>query len=163
MVMIRLPVAVAGTLAGAVAVTTVLAAAAQANPRLERDLVALTNVDRASNGLSALVENEPLIGLARERSEDMQARNYFGHEIPPDGTLVFALMDARAIAYRAAGENLAANNAGESASVQRAQSDFMNSPSHRANILEARFDEIGVGAIPGPTKTVFTVLFLGSS
>ena len=160
--MIRLAVSSVG-LVGCFLTLSVLSAAAQANPRLERDLVALTNVDRASNGLSALVENERLIELARERSDDMQVRNYFGHEIPPDGTLVFALMDARSIAYRAAGENLAANNAGESATVQRAQSDFMNSPSHRANILESRFDEIGVGAIPGPTKNVFTVLFLGSS
>ena len=137
-------------------------AAALADPRLERDLVALTNVDRSSNGLSALLESDGLIDLARERSDDMLTRGYFGHEIPPNGELVFALMQRRGIDYRAAGENLASNNAGQSATVQRAQQDFMNSPLHRGNILSREFSVIGVGAIPSSAKTMYTVLFMGT-
>src|SRR6266540_2322167 len=105
--------------------------AAAANPRLERELVALTNVDRTSNGLTSLIEQDQLIDLARERSDDMLTRNYFAHEIPPTGELVFVLMKDRGIPYRIAGENLAWNNAAESTSVQRAEQDFMNSPAHR--------------------------------
>jgi uncharacterized protein YkwD len=145
---------------GGVALTPGSAQAASANPRLERELVAMTNVDRTSNGLTSLIEQDPLIDLARERSDDMLNRNYFAHEIPPTGDLVFVLMKERGIPYRIAGENLAWNNAAEAISVQRAEQDFMNSPAHRANIMKAEFDSIGVGAIPGTGKVMYTVLFM---
>lgn len=135
--------------------------AADPNPTLERDLIALTNLDRTSNSLTSLLETEPLIDLARERSDDMLARNYFSHDIPPEGEKVFALMQQRGILYRIAGENLAWNNAAQGeASIQRARQDFMNSPTHRANILEAEFSTIGVGAIPGSDRIMYTVLFM---
>ena len=137
-----------------------LAHAAAANPRLERELVALTNVDRTSNGLTSLIEQDQLIDLARERSDDMLNRNYFAHEIPPTGALVFTLMKDRGIPYRIAGENLAWNNSPETTSVQRAEQDFMNSTAHRANILKSEFDSIGVGAIPSTAKIMYTVLFM---
>jgi uncharacterized protein YkwD len=138
----------------------VAGAQSRANPRLERELVALTNVDRTSNGLASLLDNDLLVGIARERSDDMITRNYFSHEIPPDGELVFAILRQREIAYRAAGENIAWNTAAELASVQRAEQDFMNSPAHRANILRDDYTSIGVGAVPGNGRNMFTVLFM---
>jgi len=133
-----------------------------ANPdtNLERDLVALTNVDRTSNGLNALLQEERLIDIARTRSEDMITRNYFSHTIPPSGEKVFVELDRRGIDFDIAGENLAWNNAGAAASVQRAETDFMNSPTHRANLLRDGFTDIGVGAIPGADRIMFTVLFM---
>jgi uncharacterized protein YkwD len=44
--------------------------------------------------------------------------------------------------------------------VQRAEQDFMNSPLHRANILRSDYDTIGVGAVPGSGRNMFTVLFM---
>ena len=79
------------TAVGGVALTPYWAQAAAANPRLERELMALTNVDRTSNGRTALLEQDQLIGLARERSDDMITRDYFAHEIPPTGERVFAV------------------------------------------------------------------------
>jgi len=137
-----------------------IASAAAANPQLERNLVALTNVDRTSNGLTSLLEDDTLIGIARERSDDMVTRNYFSHEIPPDGDLVFSIFKQREIPYRAAGENIAWNTAAETASVQRAEQDFMNSPAHRANILRDDYNIVGVGAVPGTGRNMFTVLFM---
>jgi hypothetical protein len=130
------------------------------SPNLERDLVALTNVDRTSNGLGAVVEELRLLEIARERSDDMLNRNYFSHEIPPSQQKVFALLDQRGVDFEMAGENLAWNNAAEAGTVQRAQTDFMNSPTHRANVLRAAFTHIGAGAIRGPDRTMFTVLFM---
>src|SRR2546428_385155 len=69
------------------------AAAADPVASLERDLVALTNVDRTSNGLNALIEDDSLVGVSRERSQDMLDRDYFSHEIPPNGEKVFAVLD----------------------------------------------------------------------
>src|SRR5688572_25848775 len=130
------------------------------NPALERDLIALTNVDRTSNGLGAVVEEGRLLEIARERSDDMVTRNYFSHEIPPSQQKVFAILDQRGVDFEMAGENLAWNNAPGAGTVQRAQTDFMNSPTHRANVLRGAFTHIGVGAIPGPDRVMFTVLFM---
>ena len=149
--------ALAGVLLGSWLAPAVSAAP---DPEIERDLVALTNVDRTSNGLSSLIEESVLVEIGRERSADMVARNYFSHDIPPDGEKVFAIMDRRRVPFESAGENLAWNNAGVSATVQHAEKDFMNSPTHRANIMRGAFTRIGVGAEVGADKTMFTVLFM---
>lgn len=134
--------------------------AGAADETLERELIRLTNLDRTSNGLGSLLAEDRLTGLARERSEDMQARNYFAHEIPPSGEKVFAEMDRRGWVYEAAGENLGWNSDPRDASVQRVRGDFMNSPSHRANVLRDAFTQIGVGSVPGTGRIMHTVLFL---
>jgi uncharacterized protein YkwD len=130
------------------------------DPELERELVAMTNVDRTSNGLSSLIEDGLLLEVARERSADMLARNYFSHDIPPTGEKVFAIMDRRQVPFESAGENLAWNNGTRGVSVQRAEQDFMNSPTHRANILRGVFTHIGSGAEVGSDKIMYTVLFM---
>src|SRR5439155_903218 len=81
-------------------------------------------------------------------------------EIPPSGEKVFAVMDRAAIPFQSAGENLAWNTAAVSATVQKAETDFMNSPAHRANILHDGFISMGVGAQPGTSRFMYTVLFM---
>ncbi len=127
----------------------------------ERNLITLTNSDRTSNGLSSLRPNDPLAGVARGRSEDMADRNYFSHEIPPDGHYFEDELPPAGIDYRLAGENIARNNAPDRDTVQRAESGFLNSPPHRANIMEPQYREIGVGAWDrSDGMKYFTVLFL---
>jgi uncharacterized protein YkwD len=127
----------------------------------ERQLITLTNSDRTSNGLSSLRPNDPLTGVARDRSEDMATRNYFSHEIPPDGIYFEDLLPPAGIDYRLAGENIARNNAPDGQTVQRAESGFLNSPPHRANIMEPSYRELGVGAWDrADGMKYFTVLFL---
>jgi uncharacterized protein YkwD len=133
---------------------------ANPDPNLERDLLALTNVDRTSNGLGSLLPEERLIDVARRRSDDMLARNYFSHTIPPTGDKVYVMLDQQGVDYQLAGENLAWNNAGTNATVQKAETDIMNSPTHRANVLKAGYTDIGIGAIPGADRIMFTVLFM---
>jgi uncharacterized protein YkwD len=133
---------------------------ANPDPNLERELLALTNVDRTSNGLGSLLPEERLIDVARRRSDDMLTRNYFSHTIPPSGEKVYVMLDQQGVDYQLAGENLAWNNAGTSASVQKAEMDFMNSPTHRANVLKPGYTDIGIGAIPGADRIMFTVLFM---
>jgi len=135
-------------------------ALAAADEGLERELIRMTNLDRTSNGLGSLLPETTLTGLARERSEDMQTRNYFAHEIPPSGEKVFAEMDRRGWLYEAAGENLGWNSAARDATIQFVQRDFMNSPSHRSNVLKEVFTQIGVGSVPGTGRIMHTVLFL---
>jgi uncharacterized protein YkwD len=141
----------------ALAVTSALAIEPQ---QAEQELIVLTNVDRTSNGVSALVPDETLKGVARFRSEDMVARNYFSHLIPPDGHQVFDILKQRGISYLRAGENLARNNSPDYITVQTVEQAFMNSPSHRAVLLCPDYTNLGTGVAEGDEgMKVYTVLF----
>jgi hypothetical protein len=127
----------------------------------ERELVVLTNAARTSNELASLRPHDGLIGIARTRSEDMAERDYFSHEIPPENYYFDRLLDEQGIAYTRAAENIARNNRSDAESVRRAQAGFLNSPAHRANILDPLFREIGAGAWDrSEGMKYFTVLFL---
>jgi uncharacterized protein YkwD len=81
--------------------------------------------------------------LARSHSLDMFQRGYFSH-YTPDGLSPFDRMNAANIEYTYAGENLAL-----APSTDLAMQGLMNSPGHRANILNPNFNKIGIGAIDG--------------
>jgi uncharacterized protein YkwD len=105
----------------------------------EQRAFSLLNADRAKNGLPALRWNSNLAGLAEEYGQDMINRHYFSH-YNPEGQSPFDRMRADGISYSYAGENLAINT-----SVDTAEQAFMNSPGHRANILNANYTEVGLG------------------
>jgi uncharacterized protein YkwD len=122
-------------------------------------LVQLTNQARAAAGLGALRVDSTLAGVARWRSKDMVERNYFSHSIPPNGTKVFDELTRIGYCYTVAGENIGKNNFPDDSATQAIQDGFMNSPTHRANIL-GTWTMIGVGAYKGADGThVWTVLF----
>jgi uncharacterized protein YkwD len=122
-------------------------------------LVQLTNQARAAAGLGALRVDSTLASVARWRSKDMVERNYFGHSIPPGGTKVFDELTRIGYCYTVAGENIGQNNFPDDSATQTIQDGFMNSPTHRANIL-GTWAMIGVGAYKGADGThVWTVLF----
>ena len=108
------------------------------------------NADRAANGLAPVVANDVLSGLAHERSQQILASGLFSH-YDAAGKLVFAgMLDGAGFPYLFAGENLAENNVRSlQDSMNEANAQLMNSPEHRANILNSRFDQVGIG-IAGP-------------
>lgn len=119
-------------------------------------MVGLVNAERAKVGLPALTVDPALTRLARMKSADMVARDYFGHISPAYGS-PFDMLRANGITYRAAGENLAA-----ATNLALAFDGLMRSPGHRANILRAEFTHIGIGVVPGgPYGITFTQLFIG--
>jgi len=129
-------------------------------PQAEQELIVLTNVDRTSNGVPALLPDDSLKGVARFRSEDMVTRGYFSHLIPPDGHQVFDILDQRGIRYLRAGENLGRNNAPDYITVQTVEQAFMNSPRHRAILLWPGYTNLGTGvAESGEGMKMYTVLF----
>ena len=141
----------------AVGITSVLAIDTQ---QAEQELIILTNVDRTSNGVPALVPDEALKDVARFRSEDMVTRDYFSHLIPPDGHQVFDILKQRGISYLRAGENLARNNSPDHITVQTVEQAFLNSPSHRAILLCPDYTNLGTGVAEGAEGLkVYTVLF----
>jgi uncharacterized protein YkwD len=115
----------------------------------EYQFIAEVNTDRAASGLPALAVNGELSLLARQRSQQMLSTGVFSH-YDASGNLVFAgLLNTAGFPYSFAGENLAENNYPWAQSLDIANTELMNSPSHRANILNSRYNEIGVG-IAGP-------------
>lgn len=130
----------------------------------EQELIILTNVDRTSNGVPALLPDDALGEVARFRSEDMVTRGYFSHYIPPDGHLVFAELDARGIQYLRAGENLGRTSEPEYVAVETVEQAFMNSPQHRVVLLWPGYTNLGTGAAgSGEGMKVYTVLFTQAS
>jgi uncharacterized protein YkwD len=128
------------------------------SPGDEQLLFTLTNQDRASAGLTALVNDNYLHKEAEWRSKDMGDRNYFSHQIPPDNRYVFSYMSADGYCYRVAGENIGLSTYGADATAQ-IEIGFMGSTTHRANIL-GTWVRMGVGAYEAADgRKLFTVLF----
>lgn len=108
----------------------------------EQEVVKLTNAERTKAGLSPLQTDAKLMAAAREKSQDMQTNKYFSHTSPTFGS-PFDRMKALGIAYKAAGENIAQGQRSPQEVVQA----WMDSPGHRANILNGKFTHIGVGYV----------------
>lgn len=106
-----------------------------------RGIIEYTNGARSQNGaLPALTENELLNRDAKLKLDDMFAKQYFEHD-SPTGVGPADLAKTVGYAYVIVGENLALGDFGSDEGVVTA---WMNSPGHRANILNAHYQEIGV-------------------
>ncbi len=104
-----------------------------------------TNTERLSNGNKSLRENKTLDVTAYTKAKDMLDRQYFEH-MSPNGKGVSSLVTAAGYEYITVGENLALGNFEASSDIVNA---WMNSPGHKANILNGSYTEIGVGIVSG--------------
>lgn len=103
-------------------------------------LLSSTNNERTQNGLSSLSLNNQLTLAAQAKANDMVARNYWSHNTP-DGQEPWVFMVNAGYQYLAAGENLAYGFTNSEDTVI----GWMNSPGHRANILNSNYQEVGFG------------------
>ena len=139
----------------------------------ESTLWQLMNGARLNNGVAPVQSHGTLVGLARWRSSDMLAKNYFSHTIAGCGCLVYVYYDSSGLAYDWAGENIGWNSGRTDAeSPVRVHEQFMGSAGHRANVLDARFTHGGVGAAAADGKMfqgyvqntrMYTELFMQAS
>ncbi len=107
-------------------------------------LVDGTNQARATADLPALRESGLLDAAAQKKANDMVTNNYFAHT-SPSGLTPWYWFQNVGYQFAVAGENLAVNFA-DSADVTNA---WLNSPDHRANIMNAGFSEIGMATAQG--------------
>lgn len=103
-------------------------------------VVELTNVERTKNGLSALTINDSLNAAAQKHAEDMYINNYFSHT-SQDGRTMSNRVQEYTTDYTTLGENIAMGQQ----TPEEVVAGWMNSPGHRANILNGNFQEIGIG------------------
>lgn len=104
----------------------------------------LTNKERAHYNLSELQSNPILDEAARLKAEDMATKGYFAHT-SPEGKTAWYWLNKVNYEYEYAGENLAINFS-DSEDVTQA---WMNSPTHRANVVKSSYTEIGTGIATG--------------
>jgi len=107
----------------------------------EQMMIDLVNDLRTVNGLSPLKVDNQLTDIARMKARDMISNNYFDHYSLTYGS-PFTMMKEQGVKYLLAGENLA-----NSGTVQKGFEGLMNSPEHKKNIMDSRYDSIGVGII----------------
>jgi uncharacterized protein YkwD len=118
---------------------------------------ALLNQDRAANGVGPLAFSGTLARVAQYRAQDMLNRNYFSHYDPSTGQLAFLeLFHMWGIAYTTAGENIAWSTNPSMAAINVM---FMNSPEHRANILNGAYHRVGIGVASNGFKTMVVEVF----
>ncbi|GHI02043.1 RNA polymerase [Streptomyces cellostaticus] len=107
-------------------------------------VVALVNKERAAAGCGPLTEDAQLEKAAQGHSDDMAARNFFDHT-NPDGADPGRRITAAGYQWSTYGENIARGQQ----TPQAVMDSWMNSPGHRANILNCSFKNIGVGVHKG--------------
>jgi hypothetical protein len=113
-----------------------------------QQIVTLTNQVREQYGLAPLKENPLLDEAAQAKAADMFKNNYFAH-FSPTGISPWFWIDSSGYDYHYAGENLAMNFI-DSQEVVKA---WLNSPSHRENLLNSHYQDIGIAVLPAdPSK-----------
>jgi uncharacterized YkwD family protein/spore coat assembly protein SafA len=108
----------------------------------ESEVIRLVNEIRIQNGIKPLTHDWQLSRVARYKSQDMRDLGYFSHTSPTYGS-PFEMMRSFGISYKTAGENIAKGYSTPKAVVDA----WMNSPGHRANILNSSYTHIGIGYV----------------
>lgn len=122
-------------------------------------LVDLTNEERDDEGLTTLEINPVLTEAARLKAQDMAEDGYFEHN-SPDGLTPWHWFYEAGYQFSHAGENLAVNFSDSDEVVEA----WMDSPGHRANILNGNFTQIGIATAEGELdgrRTIFVVQMFG--
>ncbi|HLR14238.1 MAG TPA: CAP domain-containing protein [Bacillota bacterium] len=122
--------------------------------QFEQEVIELTNVERSKQGLAPLQADVELSNVARDKSKDMLANNYFDHTSPTYGS-PFDMMRSYGVTYQSAGENIAKGQR----TPQEVVTAWMNSQGHRENILNGNYTHIGVGYVE--QGNYWTQMFIG--
>ncbi len=127
----------------------------------QKTIIELTNQEREKMGLPKVSENEALDKAAALKAQNMFYENYWAH-FAPSGKTPWDFILGAGYKFTFAGENLAKNfyNSGD---VVRA---WMNSPTHRDNLLNSKYRDIGIAVVEGVLngqKTTLVVQMFGTN
>ncbi|MCK5416383.1 CAP domain-containing protein [Candidatus Parcubacteria bacterium] len=128
---------------------------------ITKNILELINVDRKNNGISELTNNSVLNGAALDKAKDMIEKDYFAHK-SPDGRMSWNFINRVEYPYLFVGENLAMNFT----SAQTAHGALMLSETHKKNILNAKYSDIGLAILTGvinEKKTNILVQIFGNA
>lgn len=128
----------------------VLGFASQIDPM---KIIEMTNSERVHDGLGKLTYNQELSNAALAKAQDMFSEDYWAH-VSPTGVEPWSFITKAGYEYQHAGENLARDFANPKDVVAA----WMASPTHRQNILDGRYQDIGVAVMDGYLNGVETTL-----
>lgn len=117
------------------------------------ELIRLTNIQREKNGLSSLSEDPRLSEAALKKGENMFEENYWAH-YSPSGKDPWGFIQRAGYKYTYAGENLAKNFSNPEDVVNA----WMASPTHRDNLLNSRYKNVGMAVLEGELNGQHTIL-----
>ena len=118
-------------------------------------ILQLTNQKRSDFGLHGLRLDQKLSQAAQSKAADMFARDYWAH-VTPTGEQPWKFITATGYTYLYAGENLARDFADPQAVVDA----WLASPTHRENLLNANYDDIGIAVVNGDLAGIETTLIV---
>ncbi|MCE9586120.1 CAP domain-containing protein [Candidatus Uhrbacteria bacterium] len=125
-----------------------------------QNIISLTNQARKEHGLSTLRLNSLLSNAASARARDMLEYQYFAHT-SPQGLKAWDFIRRAGYQYLYSGENLAVHYS----TAEDVEGGWMLSATHRANVLNPKYEDIGVGVAYGAfegTSTIFVVQMFGT-
>lgn len=126
------------------------------NENEEQIILEKINEKRQEYGLNSLEIREDLNLIAKQKAEDLVNNNYFAHESPTYGNILDMITENN-ISYSIVGENLAGV-----ATADLAIDGWMNSESHKSNILEEKYKYTGISVIDSKTYgRIYVQVFLG--
>jgi uncharacterized protein YkwD len=132
-------VAVAAAMFTTLAPAVAFAGGSSVAPTIEQCLLDLHNEERVARGSAPLTSDSSLVGYAREWSFEMEASGFRHSDLSFPGS------------WRRQGENISwTQGYGTDCSVHHEM--FMNSPGHKANILNAYYDRVGIGIVHDPSQ-----------
>jgi uncharacterized protein YkwD len=123
-------------------------------------LISLINNTRNSSGLQLLSLNSTLNSIAKSRCDDMIARDYFSH-VSPEGKDIKSFVDESGIIYKVTGENLQYCSPPSIAGPELFFNTWMESETHRANMLDSGYTQIGIALSFSADKAIAVLVFLG--
>lgn len=122
----------------------------------EEEFLKSINEIRVKNNLPELIIDDAVQNVARLKAQDLIENNYFSHTSPKYGT-PFEMLSSSSINYKTASENIAGNS-----TISGAIDSWMNSESHKNNILSNDFNYTGVAVVHSNTYgKVLVQMFIG--
>src|SRR5690606_25050305 len=106
-----------------------------------RELLAMLNTTRSEAGLRPLTEHAGLAEVALSHSEDMVAHDFIGHTSPSTGSA------ADRVRAASLSSGLVLENIGRGYGAQEIHRGLMESPGHRANLVNPDVTHVGVGVV----------------
>ena len=123
-------------------------------------LTVLTNESRTANGIAPVEHDDQLSAAAQLAAEDMASKGYFSHR-SPEGKTAWYWLNRVGYTYQYAGQNLAVHFT-DSEAVETA---WLESPTHRMNILKREYTRVGFGTANGiyeGKETTFVVEYFAT-
>ena len=122
-----------------------------------KELINLANQDRTANYLAPLKENPKLTKAAQKRADYLASTGYFSHQ-DLQGNWPWHYFTKNGYKFKYAGENLAR----KFTDAEEVQKAFMSSPTHKANILNVHYEEVGSAISIDSEGNYYVVEFYGS-